>query len=292
MKKQSFIIASLLAAGALSSCSLLNGGNSMKKEAVLPTDRETLLQSHSQKVYTSEDLAKGIIKGDWTIEEVGGEKAVGKKIPYLRFEPSEKRIYGSNGCNVINATYVCNPADSVMRFDNLLSTMMACDEEGITDIKINQALADTRKYTWALDGHDYRITLLDAAGQPLLTMTHCNFEFLTGMWHITAIDGEPIDVEGMNILIDVDEGKLHGNTGCNIMNGRIETDLDTPNSISFSAIATTRMSCPDLESETRLIVALEEATSARALSQNTVELLGSNRQPVVKMERIDKIQTN
>lgn len=280
-------LATLGVALVMGGCSLFNTSGSMEKEAVLPTDRETLHQIQSQKVYTSAELAKGIIKGDWTIEEVDGENAVGEKIPYLRFEPSEKRIYGNNGCNVINASYTCNPADSTMRFDNLASTMMTCGQEGITDLQINRALADSRKYSWELDGHDYRITLYDGAGKPLLKMVHCNFEYLNGMWHIVGIEGEPVDVQGMNILIDVDEGKLHGNTGCNIMNGKIETDLDTPNSISFSAINTTRMACPDMELETRLVVALEEASSARALGPDTVELLGSNKQPVVKMVRIE-----
>lgn len=274
---------------AASGCSLFksDGGGSMEKEVVLPNDRETLHKSKAQKVYTSAELAKGMIKGDWTIEEVLGQKAVGEKTPYLRFESTEKRMYGNDGCNVINASYTCNPADSTMRFSQIISTMMACGTEGITDTQIHQALDATRRYSWALDGHDYRLTLLDEAGQPVMNLVHCNFEYLTGAWHIVAIEGDPIDVQGMNIVIDVDEGKLHGNTGCNIMNGKVETDLDTPNSISFSAIATTRMMCPDIESETRLVVALEEATSARAISADTVELLGSNKQPVVKMVRID-----
>lgn len=244
-----------------------------------------LAHADKQHTYTSAQLAKGIIKGDWTIEEVGGQPAVGEKVPYLRFEPSRKRVYGSDGCNVINATYTYNPADSTMRFDNLMSTMMACGKEGITDVQVNRALADARKYTWSLDGNDYHLTLLDGVGQPLMKMVHCNFEFLTGAWHVTAIEGEPVNIAGMDLVIDIDEGKLHGNTGCNILNGRVETDLDTPNSISFSAIGTTRMMCPDIESETRLLVALEEATSARALSPDKVELLGSNRQPVLTMVR-------
>ncbi len=282
------LILSIAVLGMLGSCSVFNRtGGTVSKETVLPNDRETLHQPKSQQVYTSAELAKGIIKGDWTIEEVGGQQAVGEKTPFLRFEPTEKRVYGNNGCNIINASYSYNPQDSTMSFDNLVSTMMACGMDGITDMQVNQALADTRRYDWSLDGHDYHLTLLDEAGAPLMKLVHCNFEFLNGAWHIVAIEGDPVDVEGMDILIDIDEGKLHGNTGCNILNGKIETDLETPNSISFSAIATTKMMCPDLETETRLIVALEEATSARALTADTVELLGSNRQPVVKMVRID-----
>lgn len=290
MKRYSHIAfwALMVPAFMATGCSLLKPiqKNNVGKEVVLPSDRESLHSSAKQDRYTSTDIAKGIIKGDWTITEVAGKPAIGEKIPYLRFEPSEKRVYGNDGCNVLNASYICNPADSTIRFDNLMSTMMACGAEGITDAEIKVALADTRRYIWNLEGHDYHITLLDEAGQPLMSMVHCNFEFLNGSWHVVAIEGEPVNVEGMDLVIDIDEGKLHGNTGCNIMNGKVETDLDTPNSISFSAIATTRMMCPDIESETRLVVALEEACSARALTPDKVELLGTNRQPVITLERI------
>lgn len=35
------------------------------------------------------------------------------------------------------------------------------------------------------------------------------------------------------LVIDVPEGKVHGNTGCNILNGSLETDMEAANSISF-----------------------------------------------------------
>ncbi len=67
----------------------------VKKEAVLPTDREKIVQLVSA-VYTSEDLAKGIVKGDWAIETVNSKPAVGETAPYLKFVPNEKRVYGNN----------------------------------------------------------------------------------------------------------------------------------------------------------------------------------------------------
>lgn len=61
----------------LGSCSVINknkgGGSSanVNKEAVLPTDREKIVKPVSG-VYTSEELAKGIVKGDWAVERVNG----------------------------------------------------------------------------------------------------------------------------------------------------------------------------------------------------------------------------
>ena len=90
----------------------------------------------------------------------------------------------------------------------------------------------------------------------------------------------------MKIMIDVDEGKLHGNTGCNILNGRMDINMEEANSISFSAIAVTRMACPDMNHETSLIVALEEATAARPVSPVEVLLFNAMGKKVLTLQRV------
>lgn len=275
---------SLLPLGACSAIKKGSDGGDVKKEAVLPTDRETIVPPVSS-VYTSEDLSNGVVKGDWAIERVNGKTAVGETAPYLKFDPSQKRVYGNNGCNIINASYSYNPADSTLTFSNMASTMMACGMTGITDMEINAALAASRYYTWSLNGDDYLITLLDADHQPVMEMMHQNFQFLNGTWAVKAIDGEPIDVPDMKLVIDVDEGKIHGNTGCNILNGSLETDMDAANSISFQKIGLTRMACPAPNYETELLVALEDASKAKPLQEDKVQLLNNIGKVVLLMER-------
>lgn len=290
MKKINRYILPLVALGVITfgGCNVAKqtGGkaSNVKKEAVLPTDREKIVQPVSS-VYTSEDLANGIVKGDWSIEKVNGKTAVGETAPFLKFEPSEKRVYGNNGCNVINASYQYNPADSTLSFSNLVSTMMACGMTGITDIEINAALDAARYYTWSLNGDDYLITLLDADHQPVIEMMHQNFQFLNGTWAVKEIDGEAVNVPDMKLVIDVDEGKIHGNTGCNILNGSLETDMDAANSISFQQLGVTRKACPDMNYETQLLVALEDASKAKPLQEGRVELLNNLGKVVLVMER-------
>lgn len=295
MKKNSYLYYSIpllsVALLPLGACNVINkvkksdtGGKDVKKEVVLPTDREKIVQPVSS-VYTSEDLSNGIVKGDWAIETVNGKQAVGETAPYLKFDPSQKRVYGNNGCNIINAVYEYNPADSTLAFSNLASTMMACGMNGITDIEINAALSSARYYTWRLSGDDYFITLLDADRQPVMEMMHQNFQFLNGTWAVKEIDGEAVDVPDMKLVIDVDEGKIHGNTGCNILNGSLETDMDAANSISFQRIGLTRKMCPSPNYETQLLVALEDASKAKPLQQGRVELLNNLGKVVLVMER-------
>ena len=256
----------------------------VKKESVLPTDREDIVQPVSA-VYTSADISKGIVKGDWAIEKVYGEPTVGEKAPFLKFVPEEGRVYGNNGCNVINAEYKYNPEDSTISFSYLSSTMRLCHKEGLTDIQINQALDAVRYYSWALNGDDYNITLYNEGHEPVMDLMHQNFQFLNGTWAVKEISGEAVNNPRMKLVIDVEEGKLHGNTGCNVINGSLEINMESANSISFQGIAKTLMMCPDENYETMFLVALEEAMKAKPLKGGKVELLDSQDKPVLVLER-------
>lgn len=290
MKKRNIIwvLPALLALTTLGSCSIVQnatGGKKVKQEATLPQDREAIVAKTNPQVYTSEELKRGVVKGDWAIETVNGKEAVGEKSPFLKFVPSEGRVYGSNGCNVINATYSYNPADSVLRFSNIASTMMACEKEGLTDYEINVALDATRTYTWSLADSNYLLYLYDETGKEVMTLMHQNFQFLNGTWRVARIGSEKIDNPDMKMVIDVDEGRLHGNTGCNIFNGTMEIDMEGANSIGFSGIALTRMACPDMKGETAFIVALEEVAAARPVSASEVILYDTNHEEVMRLVR-------
>lgn len=288
MKTKLTLISILTITMGLSSCSIFKktGKESpeVKKEAVLPTDRESIVQPVNA-VYTSSDLAKGIVKGEWAIEKVNGKNAVGEKAPFINFVPSEGKIYGNNGCNVINGEYTYNPEDSTIRFSYLSSTMMLCHKEGITDMEINLALDSARYYTWKLEGDDYYINFYNENHESIMELMHQNFQFLNGTWEVKQINDESINNPEMKMVIDVDEGKIHGNTGCNIFNGSLEINMNAPNSISFQGISKTMMLCPDMSYETVLMVALEEAIKAKPLKGDKVELLDSQDKTVLVLQR-------
>lgn len=304
MKKN--ILTLVLAAGivtSLGSCSLFNKvtgktestgvseDKDVSQEAVLPHDRQHIAVRKELKTYTPEELGKGVVKGDWAIETVNGKNAVGEKAPFLKFVPSEKRVYGNNGCNVLNGSYEYNSADSTIRFSKMASTMMMCAKEGITDYEINIALEAVRYYTWKIKDSDYYLYLLDAGKHEVMSLMHQNFDFLNGSWTVTAINDKKINNPDVQLVIDVPEGKVHGNTGCNILNGAFETDMDAANSISFSALATTRMACPPENNETEFLVALEEASTAKPISPTGVILLDSQGKQVLRLTRQSSSQS-
>lgn len=266
-------------------CSIF-GGSKVKKDVVLPSDREQIRKQASQKEYTSESVAQGEVSGDWTIEEVCGKPVVGQTPPYLKFVPAEKRVYGNNGCNTINAEYSYNAADSTLSFSKVLSTMMMCNVAGITDVEINAALANVKYYSWENKGDEYYLYLWDTYHQPMLTLMHQNFEFLNGTWRVVSIEDEAVSDPEVKLVIDVAEGKVHGNTGCNVLNGSLDLYMENPNSISFQDLITTRMACPNPEYETRLLVALESTERAKPIASDRVLLLNGAGEVVLTLQRV------
>lgn len=238
----------------------------------------------------SDEITGSSVTGDWAIETVLGKKAVGETAPFIKFAPEEKRIYGNNGCNVLNAQYEINTSEKAISFSNLATTMMLCSESNITDAEIGEALGSTKSYSVQNGQPDKVMTFYNSEGKPLMTLMHRDFHFLDGTWAVVAIDGEKVDIDGMKIALDVDEKRMHGNTGCNIINGELETDMDTANSISFSKIAMTKMACPNSGWETRMTMALEEAITAKQINQDEIEFIGSNDQQVMLLKRSSPIE--
>lgn len=255
--------------------------------AQLPTDREHLRHpGHNDKSFSIADLEEGVVTGDWTIEEVNGDPVVAETPAFIKFVPTEKRIYGNNGCNTINAGYEYNKEEHTLSFSNIAATMRMCGTPGITDLDINAALANTTNYDWGHEDDQYYLYFKDPNGVVLLQLMHQNFDFLNGTWQVVAIEDEEINNPEMRLVIDVDEGKIHGNTGCNILNGTMDIDMETANTLSFQDIVTTRMACPDAAEQTRMIVALEDAAHAKPLDADRVVLLNLLRKPVLTLKRI------
>lgn len=231
------------------------------------------------------------LSGDWAIETVLGKKAVGESAPFIKFVPDANRIYGNNGCNIINGSYIADSSAKTISFGQLATTMMLCATNNITDAEIGEALGLTVSYSMESGADDESILkFFDAGGKQVMELMHRDFHFLDGTWAVISIDGEKVNVEGMKVAFDVDEKRMHGNTGCNIINGELETDMDAANSISFSKIGMTRMACPDSGWETRMMVALEEAVTARKVSADEIEFIGSNGKQVMLLKKTSPIQ--
>ncbi len=104
----------------------------------------------------------------------------------------------------------------------------------------------------------------------LLLLTNCSIKEtgkdvnirLHDIWALESINGEAFVKDEQNnqhpvIEIYMEEKRVHGNAGCNTINGKIKVD---ESNITFSEIMTTQMACPgDLEQ--RFLAALQSINS-------------------------------
>lgn len=96
---------------------------------------------------------------------------------------------------------------------------------------------------------------------------------LGGRWKITQAGGEAIP-DGMEkqpfLELNVAEKKVHGNAGCNVINGAFVTDENNASAISFPNLISTMMACPDMEVEGRVTKALSEVKTFARLAEGGI----------------------
>ena len=207
--------------------------------------------------------------------------------PYLIFEEETGRFYGNDGCNTVNGDYIANGGDS-LRFEGLLSTMRLCQDAKYAQAFVT-ALDETRQCHILKDEAESILELCNAKGKVLMTFAKPAMEFLTGSWQVIKIDGHNVDSPDLKLVIDLPERRIHGNTGCNVLNGFIFIDPDKAGVIQFQQIAVTQALCPDATWETPLLVALESVetvTPPANAADPTVTMLDTHGNPVLTLRQI------
>ena len=113
-----------------------------------------------------------------------------------------------------------------------------------------------------------------------------NLAFLNGAWQGTASEGKAITAK-IKIVIDVEEKRVHGNAGCNLINGEIIVNLDKGNGIEFKNLATSRMICPDIATEQAFLLALENVdTAAEGETPNQAVLKDNDGKTILSLTRL------
>ncbi|MCM1094144.1 MAG: META domain-containing protein [Bacteroides sp.] len=280
MNKTVLIAAMSAIVVGLSSCGSLKKSNSTAVK--VENNMEESQEEKSDIVpYSMDDLA-----GEWTISSVGGHKVTGENRPYVNFSLEDGRIYGSNGCNIINGGLVVKGNN--MSFDKVISTMMACADAPYEQA-INLALENTRTYSISKRGHELYLELKNGSKQTVMVLRKHNMDFLNGTWHIEEIDGQKYNLPDMQMVLDVQELRLHGNTGCNLVNGSLIIDPDKSNSIQFNNLASTRMMCDpeSMKAETACLVALESVEYAKKGRHDTVQLFDKDNKVVMVIKKVE-----
>lgn len=114
---------------------------------------------------------------------------------------------------------------------------------------------------------------------------------LDGEWGVVELNGKKLDPAASKqlIVIDVARNHLSGNAGCNRMNGSIDYSEARKNIIKFPQVATTRMACPELQSEQEFLEALNKVVRFEAEGDGTpvrlVALYGTDNGKLMVIEK-------
>lgn len=237
------------------------------------------------KKHTNLEGVSRIVGGSWTITQVG-DKEIDRDedMPYIVFVPSEERFYANNGCNTLNGGYKVE--GNKISFFNILTTLRLCPDVDF-DHEINTIIAENADEMIKVSEGE-RETFLDfvtPSGKILMRLRRGSLEFLNGQWNITAVAGlETLNVPA-TVFFDLNDMKLHGNSGCNFFNGDIYLDHRMANAVDFSNIITTLRACEYPRQQTAILVGLEEATSVISDGSDKATLLDSNGTILMELQK-------
>ena len=215
--------------------------------------------------------------GEWNIIEINGTAVVpapGQSFPYVAFETNTGRVYGNSGCNRLMGSFDTNAKPGELTLGQVGSTRMMCPDMTL-EKNVLSALSQVKKYTKLADG---QLALCGKSlKRPILVLKprkpDVSVTDLGGRWKITQAGGEAI-LDGMEkqpfLELNVAEKKVHGNAGCNVINGAFVTDENNASAISFPNLISTMMACPDMEVEGRVTKALSEVKTFARLAEGGI----------------------
>lgn len=95
---------------------------------------------------------------------------------------------------------------------------------------------------------------------------------LGGKWNIIKVDGTAIGQMETTPFLEFDTVKkqVHGNAGCNIINGGY---TQNDNTLKFGDMMRTMMMCPDMPTEDKIINAINKVNKFKAGEDNTIVLV-------------------
>ena len=130
-------------------------------------------------------------------------------------------------------------------------------------------------------------TLISAAAFAAVLLSSCGTASksvdISGEWNVVSVEGKEV-TGNPYIGFDMENGRLYGNAGCNRIMGGVEIDSVNPGHIGLTNIAATRMMCPDMETEQKVLEALNEVAGYKA-SATGVELTDKDGKVLMSLEK-------
>ena len=219
------------------------------------------------------------LSGEWNIVSVEGQNISSESDPFIGFDTKEGRIYGNAGCNRIMGVLEIdsvNPGHIVL--SNVAATRMMCPDIK-TEQKVMAALNSVSGFQSSTKGVD----LTDKSGKIVLSLekreassasAEVSISSLEGEWIISKVNGAAVEVADKTpfLAFNTAEGRVHGNAGCNIVNGSFQQEEGNMLSIKFGQMISTMMAGPGLETEGKIMEAIGKVNSFAVNEDGSVSL--------------------
>ena len=126
--------------------------------------------------------------------------------------------------------------------------------------------------------------ILTFAASVLVLASCCSQPDLSGKWNILKVNGEDVTVIGEEkpfVEFNTEESRVHGYTGCNIMNGAYTLE---GKDLSFGNMATTMMAGPEenMKTERSVLDAMGKAVRVKADGEKLL-LLDENKEVIMAL---------
>ena len=223
--------------------------------------------------------------GEWDIVSMRKKKVYTMERAYLYLDfAGGNKVYGNNGCNTINGTFQLSGNN--LKFNDFISSGESC--RNVTSEKtIMHTLADVRRYTLETQYATQYLNLMNSKGTVIMVLKRHNLDAMNGAWLIKEINSENVVDLNMRVVVDAVMQTIHGNTGCNIINGIITLDPAKDMAIQFEDLHSTEHDCEDIQYETALLLALERTESCKRINQNEMALLDNKGAIVIVLQRLN-----
>lgn len=224
--------------------------------------------------------------GEWNVVEIQGQAVQAESQPFIGFDAQDGRVYGYTGCNRLMGALTLSKPNKI-ELGQMASTLMACPDMETERLMLN-ALASVK----SLKCSGKTLVLYGADKEPVMLLQK-RFEVvplssLKGDWRVVSLYGAALP-EGMETVpalnFDVTANRVTGNSGCNRLSGAINHDGADENSISFGNVASTRMACPDMDTENQVLSALNSVRSYGLLDNGRLALMSEGGTIVLELER-------
>ena len=235
--------------------------------------REITITNPAQQLY-----------GEWDIMTMRKKKVYTMERAYLYLDfAGGNKVYGNNGCNTINGTFQLSGNN--LKFNEFISTSESC--RNVTNERtIMHALADVRRFTLEAQYNAQYMNLMNSKGVVIMVLKRHNLDAMNGAWLIKEIDSRNVSEKNMRVVVDAVMQTIHGDTGCNIINGIITLDPTKDMAIQFEDLRSSEHQCEDIDNETALLLALESTESCKRINQQEMALLDHKGNIVVVLQRI------